>query len=95
MNATLLTTVGATAILVVVAGPTVAATMAPLVDMAAGSSTIQGLLLSLTLGPTATFLAQFLLLLLIILGGLLGLDILGPSLLPPFPLHLGSSLFKQ
>ena len=84
----------ATATLVVVAGPTVAATMAPPVGMGAGSSLIPGLLCFIHLGPTTIILAQVLLLLLLIMGGLLGPDILGPSLLPPFLLHLGLLIFQ-
>ena len=82
------TTVVVTATLVVMAGPTVAATMAPPVLMALGSRILPGRIPFLNFGPIESGLAHLLLLLLILFDCLLGPETLRPSLLPPFPLHL-------
>ena len=84
----------ATVTLIVVARPTVAATLAPPVILATDSSIPSPIFLFL-LGPTETFLAQqhpFPLILPLL--GITGPDSLGPSLLLPFPLHLGLLLLN-
>ena len=83
------TTMVATATLVGVVGPTVAATMAPPILLVPGSNNIPGPSFPLLLGPTEPLLAHPLFRLIPLLVGLTGPDKIGPSLLLHFPLHLG------
>ena len=72
----------------VVAGPTVAATLAPPMLLVSGS-TIPGPVHHFPFGPTEYLMAHPPFPLTHLLDGLLGPAIIGPSLLPLFPLHLG------
>ena len=87
------TTVVATVTLVVVAGPIVAATLAPSMLLVSGS-TIPGPIPLFLFGPTDYPLAYPPFLLTHLLNGLLGPALIGPSLLPLFPLHLGLLLHQ-
>ena len=88
------TTVVATVTLVVVAGPTVAATLAPSMLLVSGS-TIPGPIPLFLFDPTNYPLAHPPFLLTHLLDGLLGPVLIGPSLLPLFLMHLGLSYIKQ
>ena len=83
----------ATVTLVVVAGPTVVTTLAPPVILATSSS-IPGPTLLFLLGPTEILLAHPPFPLIPPLLSITGPDSLWPSLLLPFPLHLGLPLLK-